>query len=401
MSGGDVPERLLPPGREAAYFVNDLRFFCLHRLPLARALHERGCPVRVIAPVSERDRPARRRLEELGFSISPVPLSKSGANPAEEWRTMRAVREILSNAAPVLLHNVGFKAVFHGSHAARLSTASPSIINHVNGLGHMYAVDGPREVVSRQLMNLAFASSFRIAGPQQIIVQNPDDAELLRSRAFAPPERVSVVLGSGVDTGQFRPRERSAAQDGRASGSVVLFAGRLIRTKGVGEFVESARALREEFRDARWVIVGEPDADNVGSIPTDLIAEWAEEPGIEWWGWQEDMVSVYRQADVVCLPTVYREGIPKVLIEAAACEVPLVATDVPGCREIVRDRENGFLVPPGDGEALTSAVRSLLNDPELRRKMGERARRIAEEEFSETSVVEQTIDIYETVLAEH
>lgn len=393
-------ERHLSSGSEAAYFVNDLRFFCLHRLPIARAVQEHGCSIRVIAPVTEKDRPALRHLRELGFTISTVPLSKSGAKPTEEVKTVCAVRRILSEANPRLLHNVGFKAVFHGSHAARLSRSSPAIINHVNGLGHMYAVDGVRERLSRQIMNLAFASSFRVAGPQQVIVQNPDDEELLRSRAFAPPGRLSVVLGSGVDTEKFRPGPSHAPRRPDANGPVVLFAGRLIWTKGVGRFVETARALREEFGDARWVIVGEPDEDNVGCIPRAQITEWAEEPGIEWWGWQEDMVSVYQAADVVCLPTVYREGIPKVLIEAAACEVPLVATDVPGCREIVRDGETGFLVRPGDDEALIEAVRTLIKDPDLRKDMGERARRIADEEFSQASVVDQTLDIYRTVLAD-
>lgn len=383
--------------RKAITFaVNDLRFFRIHRLAVALAASDRGYKVEVIGARTDDFERESEPLRDFGFTVHGVPMSRSGARPWQELQTILAIRRVLARCPPRLMHNVGFKAVVNGTHAAWLSPSTPAVVNHVTGLGHMYAGEGLRKRLSRAIMNLGFASSFRVVGRQRIIVQNPDDARLLSDEAGAPDKRLRIILGSGVDTDRFRKME-----DAKSVGSepVVLFAARLLWSKGVGDFVEMARSLRVEFDQVRWVIVGAPDEGNLSSVPPETVDAWASEPGIEWWGWRDDMDRVYQQADVVCLPTVYREGVPKVLIEAASSEVPVVATDMPGCREIVRHGENGFLVPPRDGPALTDAVRRLLENAAVRRRMGRRGRELVKDEFSQERVVEATMRIYGELLS--
>lgn len=374
-----------------AFFVNDLHFFRLHRLPIAEAAADLDFDVRVITDYGDHNEPDIRHLRELEFSLSYVPVAKSVTWPWHELRTLIAIRSVLEENPPALLHNVGFKSIVHGTHAAYSLGNEIPVVNHVTGLGHMYAVDGLKERLARSVMNLGFASAFRIVDRQRIVLQNHDDRQLLISEARAPREKTAVILGSGVDTDRYRPRPSPDSGD---RPTTVLFAGRLLWTKGVGDFIDAARRLRDDHPGVRWVIVGEPDPENDACVPETQLKEWDGETGIEWWGWRTDMDEVYRSVDVFCLPTVYREGIPKVLMEAAASELAVVTTDVPGCREVVDDGTNGFLVTPGDSRELAERLRRLLADPDLRKRMGRAGRRRIQEGFTKQQVVRETIEVY-------
>jgi len=177
-----------------------------------------------------------------------------------------------------------------------------------------------------------------------------------------------------------------------------VFASRLLYTKGLREFVEAARILRSRGAGARFVLVGEPDPDNLASTSRQQLDTWAAEGVVECWGRCENMPGIFAQADIACLPS-YSEGMPKVLIEAAACGVPLVATDIPGCRDIARHEENGLLVPVKDAARLADAIERLLRDRELRERMGRRGRDLAVRDFSLDMVVNRTMDVYETLLS--
>jgi glycosyltransferase involved in cell wall biosynthesis len=167
--------------------------------------------------------------------------------------------------------------------------------------------------------------------------------------------------------------------------------------KGIREFVEAARLLRSERVNARFALVGGSDEGNPAAVPTEQLEAWARSGDIEWWGKREDMPEAFAASHVVCLPSVYGEGVPKVLIEAAACGRPIVTTDSPGCREIVRHNVNGLLVPIRDHLALADALRRLISDPSLRRQMGKRGREIVLEEFTVKSVVEETLALYDSL----
>jgi glycosyltransferase involved in cell wall biosynthesis len=196
-----------------------------------------------------------------------------------------------------------------------------------------------------------------------------------------------LIPSSGVDIQRFIPKPE-VVQTG-----LVVLAARLLWDKGIGEFVEAARSLKPSYPDCRFVLVGSADMGNPSSISNQQTQEWVQEGIIEWWGWREDMVSVYQQAEIVCLPS-YHEGLSKSLIEAAACGRPLVATDIPGCREVVRQGVNGLVVPKGDALALADAIIEIRNNPKELIRMGKMSRKVAVSEFSVKKVIDETIRVY-------
>ena len=205
-----------------------------------------------------------------------------------------------------------------------------------------------------------------------------------------------MIKGCGVDLQQFAPRPAAAPED--ANEPVVMFPARIQINKGVHEFVEAARILKGDGIGARFVLVGRTDAENPTNVDERIVRGWEAEGLVEWWGFSDDMPATLPKAHIVCMPS-YREGLPRVLIEAAACARPIVTADVPGCREVVRDGESGILVPVKDGAATAVAIRQLIEDPALRRRMGAEARARAETEFSVEDFVRETMTTFEAVLA--
>jgi glycosyltransferase involved in cell wall biosynthesis len=236
---------------------------------------------------------------------------------------------------------------------------------------------------------------FRVAFRHQrarTIFQNPDDRRCFVDAGLLRPDQTALIRGSGVDCATFHP---AAEPDGEP---VVLLASRLLWDKGIAEFVEAARRLRERGGSARFVLAGRPDPGNPTAVPVAQLEAWVRAGILEWWGHRRDMPDVLRRATIVVLPSFYPEGVPKVLLEAAASGRAIITTDTPGCREIVRHRVNGLLVPPRDATAVTRAIEELLGDSGLRRELGQAGRRIAVTEFAEELIVHQTLDVYRTLL---
>jgi glycosyltransferase involved in cell wall biosynthesis len=229
---------------------------------------------------------------------------------------------------------------------------------------------------------------------QAVIFQNPDDRFFCVESAIVAENKTVLIKGSGVDMQHFSPGSP------REGVPLVLLAGRMLWEKGVGDFVEAARLIKGYGVAARFVLVGSSVFWNSSSVGDDQLKDWHEEGVIEWWGQRADMTEVFSQTDVVCLPSTYGEGVPKFLIEAAACGKPIVTTDTPGCREIVQDGVNGILVPVENPKAVAKAIGRLLNDPDLREQMGRRGRAIAVEGFDVERVVRQTLSVYRQLLAE-
>jgi len=218
-------------------------------------------------------------------------------------------------------------------------------------------------------------------------VQNEDDRRLLIDARAVSADQTVLIRGSGVDPDFFTCPEPPAGPI-----PAVVYASRIMLTKGIREFVEAARVLRGS---ARFVIAGEHDRDSGKSIPGDEFDSWIRDGIVQYLGMRDDVREVYREAGIVCLPSWGGEGVPKALIEAASCALPVVTTDVPGCRDIVRHGINGLLVPPRDAHALAAALRTLIEDPALRREMGKRGRQLVIDEFSLRHVVEATLGVYE------
>lgn len=367
------------------YFITEDWYFCSHRLPLALAAQDAGYDVAVVTRVNEHGEAIRR----AGIRIIPFDLSRRGMNPISEMAMLARLAVIYWKERPDLVHHVAMKPVLYGSLAARL-TGVPYVVNALAGMGYVFSSDQPMA----RLLRPAIGKAFRMllsSGRSRLILQNKDDCAMFVRKRFINGERIRLIRGSGVDTAVFSPTPEPAGIP------LVMLASRMLWDKGVKEFVEAARQLKNRGIDARFVLVGDTDPHNPSEIPNEQLTAWQEEEVIEWWGRRDDMPTVLAQAHIVCLPS-YREGLPKVLLEAASCGRPIVATDTPGCREVVRNGENGLLVPVRSTVELAEAIQSLIENPELRQKMGDRGREIVVSEFAVGKVISETMTVYRELL---
>lgn len=364
------------------FLVTEDWYFCSHRLPLARAAIADGFRVTVVTRVARHG----DEIRAAGIGLIPMDLRRRSVNPVTAARTILELMQVYRRVRPDIAHHVALKPVLYGSIAARL-VGVRGVVNAVAGMGYVFSSTDLKARVLRPAITSAFRAVLN-ARNSRLIVQNPDDRALLISSGVVDAERVRLIRGSGVDTTVFVPRPEPAGTP------IVMLASRLLRDKGVLEFIEAAKQLVSEKVAARFVLVGAPDQENPASIsPTQLKDLIGDSDSIEWWGPRDDMPHVLAEASVVCLPS-YREGLPKVLLEAAACGRPIVATDVPGCREVVIEGKTGLLVPARDSRMLAAALKALLNDPARRHSMGVHGRRLAEQQFSVKRVARETIDLY-------
>ena len=370
------------------FVVNIPRFFLSHRLPLALAAKEAGYDVHVAT--SDGDAENLARIREAGLSLHPIPLVQHGRRPTDELRTFVALVRLYRRLRPDILHHVTIKPLLYGGIAARLA-GRRAVIAAMSGLGRAFRDDAGRT----RRPGLAFRTALRLALPRStthLLFQNEDDLGVFRDLGLADSDRATLVRGSGVDLQRFLHTPEHPPTD---AGPVVLYAGRLMWQKGLGTFVEVAGRLTGV---ARFHVAGYSESGSPDAVPVEQLESWAEEGRIVWLGARDDMPEVLAAANIVALPTVYGEGVPKTLIEAAACGRAIVTSDAPGCRDICRDGVNGLLIEPGDADALERAIRRLVEEPELRQRMGAAGRRIAEDGFSVGRVVAETLALYERVL---
>jgi glycosyltransferase involved in cell wall biosynthesis len=363
------------------YVVPDARFFVTHRLPLALAARARGYDVHVATP----DGASVEAIRAAGLAWHRVRFGALRRKPWSDLLTLLDLLRLYRRLKPALVHHVTFKAVLYGTLAARVNRV-PAVVNAMTGLGEVFAARSLSDRVWRAITLILFRAFVRHRR-MRVIVQNADDRrELIAARTVREDETV-LIRGSGVDPSAFVPADRAPNDV-----PVVLFAGRIVRTKGIAELVAAARLLREGGVRARFVVAGDRDRDSGAAIPDATFDSWLAD--VETVGMVDDVRPLYAAADVVCLPSWGGEGVPKALIEAAACALPIVTTDVPGCRDVVRDGENGLLVPPRDVPALAAGLRTLIEDPPLRARLGQRGREIVIEEFSLQRVIGETLAVY-------
>lgn len=367
------PPRLLFVVTEDWYFVS-------HRLPLAVAAQAAGFDV----AVATREGQQAYVIRNAGIRLIPIALSRRGGNPLRE---VMALWRLYRREQPDLVHHVALKPVMFGALAAWLARM-PTQVNAVAGLGWLFtSTNGMVRLVRPVLRGMLARLLNR---PHSLtIVQNPEDWALLE-RSGVPAARLRLIRGAGVDIQVFYPVTPPPGP------VCIVLASRMLWDKGVGEFVEAARRLTEAGVKARFVLVGEPDPANPASVPESTLRNWHGQHGVEWWGRRDDMPAVLQAAHIACLPS-YREGLPKSLLEAAACGLPIVTTDSPGCREVVQDGVNGLLVPVRNAAALAAALEKLIGDTALRRRMGEQSRLLAETEFGLENVIAQTLAVYREV----
>jgi glycosyltransferase involved in cell wall biosynthesis len=363
------------------YLVTADWYFCSHRLPIAREAKRRGYDVMVATHV---DRHREQILDE-GFGLIPLKMRRCGTEVFEELSSVLEVIGIYRRERPDIVHHVAMKPMLYGSFAAKIAGV-PRVVNAPTGLGFVFVSLRPKARLLRMVIGSGFKMFLSRQG-SRLIIQNRDDRSMFIRSRFIREDLIRMIRGSGVDTDVFRPAHR------QCSPPVIALVSRMLWDKGVGEFVGAAQLLKNRGVEGRFVLVGDSDSENPNGVPRPALMEWDRQRAIEWWGRRDNMAETYGQVSIACLPS-YREGLPKSLLEAAACGLPIVTTDVPGCREVVRQGENGLLVPVKSTVELADALQALIENQELREKMGIRGREIALNEFAEKKVVDQTMAVY-------
>ncbi|MGA9559433.1 MAG: glycosyltransferase family 4 protein [Pseudolabrys sp.] len=366
------------------YLVTEDWYFLSHRLPMALAAQRAGYEVHVATHVVS-DGPA---IKSYGFQLHPLNWKRGNMNPLAVLAIIREVRRLYRELEPDLIHHVALQPAIIGS----LASLGLEVVclNALAGLGFVFT--------SRTLRARSTAAVIRtlIRGlmnrPRHaVLVQNGDD-RLVMERLGIGADRIFLIPGSGVDTELVKPLPEPAEP------MTAAFVGRLLDDKGVRTLVVAHEILAGRGRPIRLLIAGEPDPANPASIPPAEIENWSRRTGIELLGQVDDIREVWKRAHIAVLPS-RREGLPKSLLEAAACGRAIVATDVPGCREIARQRYNALLVPTDNPVALADAIDLLAQDAGIRRRFGVAGRRLVETEFSAARVGQETVALYDSLLS--
>ncbi len=370
-------------------FANTDWYLYNFRRSLALALQESGYEVLLISPAGRYG----EALRAMGLRWEPVPMNRRSLNPLREFALLCWLWRLLRNERPMLVHGFTIKCAVYGALAARFAIV-PARVSAVAGTGYVFASDHLRARLLRPFVR----GLLRVAlsgGRSRLILQNHDDVALFTSEGVMEASRIRLIQGSGVDCLRFALHRTDHDQNRPLR---VLLAARLVWPKGIAEFAEAARRLRAEGRRLEFLLAGEPDPGNPAAVPEGVVHAWQAEGVLRWLGHVDDMPDLLTRADLVVLPSYGGEGIPRSLIEAAACGLPLIATDVAGCREVVTDGVEGLLVPPRNSSALADAIRRIDDDRSLARRLGAAAREKAVREFDERIVIDQTLHVYAELL---
>lgn len=356
------------------FVVTEDWYFWSHRLPMARAAQAAGFEVAVATRV--RDHGAKIAGE--GFRLIPLQaLDRQGRNPKGELKAIAELVAVYRRERPDLVHHVALKPVLYGALAARLAGVR-AVVNAMAGLGFVFTARSVKARLLKPIISAAFRFLLRRKG-SVLLVQNEDDRAVFVQAGLMPAERIALIPGSGVDISGFSPQPEPAGPP------VALFVARLLWDKGLGELVEAARLLKDRGVALTIQVAGDRDPANPACVPQQTLDAWQDEGLVQFLGRRNDIAALWAGAHMAVLPS-YREGMPKALLEAAASGRPLVSTDVPGCRALVRDGENGLLVAARAAGPLADALQTLAQDATLRQRLGAQARRDAEELYSEQAV---------------
>ncbi len=365
------------------YLVTEDWYFISHRLPMARAARNAGFEVHVATRIDRHG----AAIDAEGFHLHPVSWRRGSLDPRDLVRVVREVRKLYRSLKPDLAHHVALPATVVGSLAA---IGLPIVcLNAMTGLGTMFTNDTAKVRMTRAILRLALRALLKRSGAA-VLVQNLDDRAVME-RLGVNGDRIALIPGSGVDIDAMTPSPEPAEP------ITLAFVGRLVESKGIRTLLAAHDRLGQRGRDIQLLIAGLPDPANPTSIPPQEIEAWTRRPNVKHLGFVEDIGSLWASAHIAVLPS-HREGLPLSLLEAAACGRPLVATDVPGCRDIARDGLNALLVPLHDTDALTDAIDHLALDPQLRRKFGRAGRELVELQFSSQRIGRDLVALYRRLL---
>jgi glycosyltransferase involved in cell wall biosynthesis len=376
----DKEEKVLLVANTGWYLYN-------FRLPLAKALQKRGATVVLVSPWDS----YVEKLQAEGFWWIELDLVRRSTNPFLELYSIFRLLLIYLVEKPNIVHHFTIKCVLYGTFAAKMSGVK-SIVNAITGLGYVFT---NTKLKAKLLMLLIRPLYFFALNAKrcQVIVQNKDDGELLVKQKLVSPQKITLIRSSGVDLRRFYPNLFQS----HGSTAVVLLASRIVGDKGIYEYIDAVRQLKAQGYLARFRLAGSLYPGNPTAISKEELAAWVAEGIVEWLGHVDNIEDVISESDIVVLPSHGGEGVPKILIEAAAMAKPVVATNVPGCRDVVEPGVNGFLVSAREAVPLANAIKSLLDDPNLRRRMGASGREKVAREFDIKIVLKKTLEVYEKI----
>jgi glycosyltransferase involved in cell wall biosynthesis len=369
------------PKRKLLFIVNVDWFFISHRLPIALSAIQNGYEVHIACAITNR----KEELSLLGLIVHPLGLSRSGIGVIGELKSLLQVYRLLVEVKPDILHTVTIKPVLYGNILARL-TKVPVRVSSISGLGYVFVASGLKSKFFRSFI----AVLYRIAlnGVSSVIFQNKADRDVLSQMRAIKPFQEVFIRGSGVELNKYAVMPEPSGKP------VVMLISRLLIDKGVGEFVAASKLLKNERNDIRMVLVGEIDPGNPSTITNEQLTSWVDCGLVEHWGYSSSVSEVIAKSNIIVLPS-YREGLPKCLIEAAACGRAVITTDVPGCRDAIEPGKTGLLVAPKSDKALARAITRLVDDKLLRYSFAIRSRFFAEEAFDIKDVIEVHLSLYD------
>jgi len=371
------------------FYANTDWYLYNFRLSTARQLQAHGHEVVMLSPPGEYG----SRFAAHGFRWLALEMDRASLNPLREAWTLRQLTRVLRAERPDMLHNFTVKCAVYGALAAR-AAGVPAVVNAVAGMGYVFTSNQAQARMLRPVVKLLMRGTLA-GGHSRLILQNPDDADAFLRARMVPEQKIRVIRSSGVDISRFNPPERND----EVRPLRVLLAARLLWEKGINEYVEAARLLRAQGRRLEFLLAGMPDHGNPRSAAREEVEQWHREGVVHWLGHVEDMPALMRSVDVMVLPSYYREGVPKSLIEGAACGLAIVTTNLAGCREVVTDDGvDGLHVRPRDAAHLAHCLGRLDDDRALVRRLGERARAKAMADFDERMVIRRTIEVYDELL---
>ena len=369
------------------YVVNEASFFFSHRLRLAQEAKRRGADVTLVCGANTGEYEATRH----DLKVITLPLSRSGVNPLTEFRTFVHLLRLYRRLQPDLVHHVTIKPVVYGSLAARL-TRIAGVVNAVPGMGFVFTARGFMAMLRRFFIS----NLYRLAlghPNMRVIFQNREDLNLFVGSSIVRPEQSVMIRGSGVDLSEYDPVPEPSTES-----IVFVLIARMLRDKGIGEFVDAARKVKLNYPNWDFWLVGDIDPGNPGSLKIEDLLAWDRAGIVHWLGHREDVPEILQLSHVLVLPSYYREGLPKTLLEAGAAERPIIASRVAGCLEFVTDGVTGLIVAPRDVEDLAAAMVRLGNDASLRRRLAQAARSKVEAIFRVEDVVRDTFVVYQQLL---
>lgn len=363
------------------FFVSEDWYFLSHRLGLAKDALSLGYDVVLITNVTD-------KLEEItaaGIKVLPLKINRAGINIFNEVVTLKNIFNYIFQEKPNYIHNISLKPILYGSFAGFF--LNTKIINTFAGLGILCEDNSNAKPLFRSLITFIIKILMK-QKKASIIVQNNRDFNFFTKKRIASNKQVNLILGSGINLSEYNCLKESNGEIN------IILASRMLWSKGIKEFVDASLIINKKFPNAKFKLIGRIDEKNSDGVDISYLQNLSQYKHIKWYGHTDNMLKVFSESNIVCLPTFYGEGIPKVLIEASACQRAVICSNIPGCTEIIQDGINGLIIEPKNSLLLAEAIEKLISSPSLRNKMGKSGREIVARKFTMPIINKQTLGLY-------